>query len=221
MDLIKLNGKAMDSREIARLTGKRHDNVLRDIEEQLGQLEGGVLRFEDTYQNDQNGQTYRCYLLPKRECLILASGYSVVLRAAIIDRWAELEAAASLMLPKTYAEALRLAADQAEELERQRAELQEARPAAEFVERYVEAKANQPIRMVAKVLGMKEKDFVDFLLTSKIMYRLRGKLTPAAEHIEAGRFEVKAGEAHGHAFTQATFTPAGVEWVARRVRMAA
>ena len=87
----------MDSREIARVTGKRHDHVLRDIQAQLGMpgvVPGGLPKFGDTYQNEQNGQIYRCYRLPKRECLILASGYDVVLRTAIIDRWIELESAA-------------------------------------------------------------------------------------------------------------------------------
>lgn len=103
MDLaiIAENG-TMNSREIARLTGKQHGHVLRGIEEQLGQLEGGVSRFESSYQKDTpdldsglttgiSGRSYKCYMLPKRECLILASGYDVVLRAKIIDRWAELE----------------------------------------------------------------------------------------------------------------------------------
>lgn len=81
----------MDSREIAEMTGKEHRKVCRDIEEQLGQLEGGVARFGHTYIHEQNGQEYPCFKLPKRECLILVSGYSIELRAAIIDRWAELE----------------------------------------------------------------------------------------------------------------------------------
>lgn len=105
MELTLTTADKMDSREIARLTEKRHDNVMRDIEDQLGQLEGGVLRFESSYLSEQNKQV-KCYILPKRECLILASGYNVKLRAAIIDRWAELEAAKPAMTILDYAKAL-------------------------------------------------------------------------------------------------------------------
>lgn len=48
------------------------------------------------------------------------------------------------------------------------------------------------------------------------MYYLVGVLTPYRQHIEAGRFEVKTGtsERNQHAFTQARFTPKGMQWVA-------
>lgn len=48
------------SMEIAELTGKRHDNVMRDIRAMLVELhgEGGLLSFEDTHTNPQNGQAY-------------------------------------------------------------------------------------------------------------------------------------------------------------------
>lgn len=93
---LMVSDKTMDSREIAELTGKEHRNILRDVESQLGQLEGGLLRFEQTYTSQQNGQEYRCYKLPYRETMILISGYSVELRSKVIDRWMELEKATKL-----------------------------------------------------------------------------------------------------------------------------
>lgn len=91
LQLSQATPEYMDSREIAEQTGKRHDHVLRDIEKMLLDLdEGDALRFGAVYIGG-NGEERKCYHLPKRECLILASGYSVSLRAKIIDRWAELE----------------------------------------------------------------------------------------------------------------------------------
>lgn len=80
----------MTSREIAELTGRRHDNVLRDIETMLDELGVGRLSFEGSYLSDQNKQM-PLFRLPRRECLILVSGYSVETRAKIIDRRQELE----------------------------------------------------------------------------------------------------------------------------------
>lgn len=86
----RMNG-TMSSLEIARLTGKEHRNVLRDIREFLDEIdEGDRLRFEQTYK-DAYGRDQQCFVLPKRECLGLASKYDAKLRMAIIDRWAELE----------------------------------------------------------------------------------------------------------------------------------
>ena len=68
------NVLTMSSREIAELTGKRHDNVVRDIKamfEQLGDSDG-LLKSEDTYLNPQNGQKYKCYNLPIKPVLFKA-----------------------------------------------------------------------------------------------------------------------------------------------------
>lgn len=83
----------MSSLEIAKLTGKRHDNVLADVRAMLEELELATPEFSGVYKAD-NKQTYECFNLPKRECFILVSGYNLKLRAAIIDRWQELEGAA-------------------------------------------------------------------------------------------------------------------------------
>lgn len=81
----------MSSLEIAKLTGKEHKHVLRDIREFLDEIdEGDRSRFGSIYK-DAYGREQSCFILPKRECLGLASKYDAKLRMAIIDRWAELE----------------------------------------------------------------------------------------------------------------------------------
>lgn len=119
-------------------------------------------------------------------------------------------------LPSTFAEALRLAADQQERIEAQAAQLEAAAPAVEFVQRYADSTGLKGFRQVCKLLGANEHQFREFLIEEKIMYRLGGELTPHAQHIDAGRFCVKAGTAQGsgHAFNSARFTPKGVTWVA-------
>ncbi|WP_083868398.1 Rha family transcriptional regulator [Bartonella queenslandensis] len=80
----------MSSREIAELCDKRHDNIVRDIRQICTDLKIEVSKFQGNYK-DSTGRKLVCYNLPKRECLVLVSGYSTVLRAKIIDRWIELE----------------------------------------------------------------------------------------------------------------------------------
>lgn len=198
----------MDSREIAEKTGKRHDNVCRDIFSMLVDLKIDPLKFEAVYRGG-NGEPRPCYILPKRECLILASGYSVTLRAKIIDRWADLEATSAIQTPRSLPEALRLAANLAEKLE-------SAQPAVEFVARYVEAENTKGIREVAKVLGIPPIKFSNWLVSVGILFRQGAKLLPYSEHMDKGRFEVKTGEKHGHAFHQTRFTPEGIAWIAKR-----
>ncbi|WP_370932040.1 Rha family transcriptional regulator [Bartonella sp. DGB1] len=80
----------MSSREIAKLCGKEHKNVTRDIRQMFTELKIEPSKFLGKYQ-DSTGRKLVCYHLPKRECLILVSGYSTTLRAKIVDRWLELE----------------------------------------------------------------------------------------------------------------------------------
>lgn len=107
MNALELLSKepTMDSRDIAGLVKKEHWHVLRDIREMLDELGIEASRFGFLYTAENNKQsTY--YRLPRRECLILASGYSVKLRAAIIDRWEWLETERSRLLSDRLIEKL-------------------------------------------------------------------------------------------------------------------
>lgn len=98
-ELIKIQN-TMSSHQIAELTGKLHQHVMRDIRNLISGLSaqstsgsGNYSSYvieEDTYK-DANGNDRACYNLNKKACLLLASGYNVLLRAKIIDRWEELE----------------------------------------------------------------------------------------------------------------------------------
>lgn len=213
MELATING--MDSREIAERTGKNHADVCRDIRKTLEELEIDQSKFASVYMAG-NGEERRCYILPKRECLILASGYSVTVRAKIIDRWAELESS-SFGIPKTFAEALQLAADQARTIETQALQIEAAKPAVAFMDEYVEAKSTKDISTVGKTLGMAPKAFFKLLSDLGIMFRRGGDWLPYQQHISAGHFEVKTGTKHGHTWHQARFTPKGVAWIARHI----
>jgi len=212
----------MSSREIAELTKSSHDNVMKTIRRLIA--EGVVLGNETPYHHPQNGQTYNEFLLSFRDTLVVVSGYNADLRARIIDRWQELERGAVVRvstpepapsLPRTFAEALRLAADQQEQIEVQSAQLAAAAPAVEFVERYADSTGTKGFRQVAKLLAANENLFREFLIEERIMYRLGGELTPHAQHIDAGRFCVKAGTAqNNHAYNAVRFTTRGVTWVA-------
>jgi phage antirepressor YoqD-like protein len=208
----------MSSREIADICEARHNDVIATIERLINE---GVLRLgRNTARQhlpEGGGRPTMVYDLTKRDCLIVVSGYSAALRARIIDRWLELESAApGPALPKSFAEALRLAADQQETIEAQAAQIAAAAPAVEFVERYADATGTKGFREVAKLLRANEIQFREFLIEEKIMYRLSGALTPYGQHIDAGRFCVKTGTAqgNGHAYNIARFTPKGVTWIA-------
>ena len=205
----------MSSRDIADLTGKRHDNVMTVCR---GLRDSGVCpEIQETpWTNPQNGQTYVECLLSKRDSLVLIARLSPEFTAKVVDRWQELEAKAAPAVPQTMAQALRLAAEQAEQIEAQQEQLALAAPKVEYVDRYVAANGSMGFRQVAKLLQANEHEFRAWLQDAKIMYRLGGEWAAYQNHIEAGRFLVRSGvaTANDHAFNTTKFTPKGVEWVA-------
>lgn len=102
--------QTMSSLQIAELTGKRHDSILRDIR---NLLEQGVNahNFVAVEYTDKKGEARPCFKLTKTGCLILASGYNALLREKIINRWIELENASQPKVPTSFREALLLAAE--------------------------------------------------------------------------------------------------------------
>jgi Rha family phage regulatory protein len=152
--LIFNNVVTMSSKEIAELTGKNHGDVLRDVRNMLGELNLGESTFACTYLDSQNKER-PLYNLPKREVLILVSGYNVVLRSKIVDKIDELELySLAPQVPQTYATALLEAGRLALELEKAETQLTEQAPKVEFYEVVISTDQLIDMAQASKVLNL-------------------------------------------------------------------
>ena len=65
-------------------------------------------------------------------------------------------------------------------------------PKAEYFDGLCDRESLTGIRETAKLLGLKQNDFVKWLIDHKYIYRdKRGRLMPYAEHVDSGLFTVK------------------------------
>lgn len=109
------NKDGMTSLEIAEVTGRQHQHIMRDIRNLLKQ---GVNQsnFGRIEYKDAKGEMRPCYRLTPKGSLILASGYNAVLREKIIDRLFELESKERKFKPLSAYPMLTTECKKAEEL---------------------------------------------------------------------------------------------------------
>ena len=182
----------MSSLEIAELTGKQHKNVLADIRKMLDDLEIDSAIFTAQYK-DSTGRNLPMFNLPKRETLILVSGYNVTMRARIIDRWQELEQKESIQfkMPKTLSEALLLAGQQAALAEERQRLLEQQKPKVEFAETVERSDGTLAIGEFAKLLPKEWKigrnKLFKWLRDNK--YLMKDNV-PYQRYVNEGLFEV-------------------------------
>lgn len=222
--MITNNELTMSSLEIANLLGCQHGNVRISIERlaRKGVIQLPALQLvEDNQSLSPNNKT-KTYIFSgeqgKRDSIIVVAQLSPEFTARLVDRWQELENQNKLQLPNfnNPAEAARAWADQFEQRAIAEQKLEEAKPAIEFVDKYVDSSNLQSFRQACKMLKAKENAFRAFLLENKIMYKLGREWMPYSQHLDAGRFEVKTGinRTNGATYSTAYFTPKGVEWIA-------
>ena len=149
--------ETMTSLEIAEVTGRNHKDVMRSIREmEDAWVKVNGRKFALVEYKDAKGEMRPCYSLSKTECLYIATKFNDEARAKLILRWEELETkeVSLIKVPKTFAEALRLAADQAEKLEAQ--------------EKMLEASSKEIVELSGTIATMQPKvTYVDKILASK------------------------------------------------------
>lgn len=198
-DLVKPE-QTMSSIEIAELTGKRHDHILRDIRNMFNSLKIEISPFLGASFDSMN-RHQNIFNLPREECTILVSGYDIKLRAKIIRRWLELEAG---IIPRSLPEALRLAADQAEKIEQLEAQRQLEAPHVSFSKTVEGTKAKINVGDFAKLSGKIGRNnlFKKMRESSILMQNNR----PYQNYINSGYFEVSETVIKRTSGDQITFT---------------
>jgi Rha family phage regulatory protein len=145
------NKQTITSLEVSEITGKPHSDLMkaiRKMEEAWVELGQGNFSLS-SYKNKQN-KSQPCYELTKTECLYIATKFNDEARAKLVLRWKELE---ENQTPKTFAQALRLAADQAEKIELQQSQIQGLEEALDESEQWIS------IVRASKEAGVKETKF--------------------------------------------------------------
>jgi len=169
-----LTCQVMSSREISELTGKRHPDVKRDVLSMLQELKIDVSSFAHIYIDGQNRKQTE-YLLDREHTDCLLTGYSVPLRMTVIRRWRELEDASTVSaIPSTLPEALRLAADKAEENLRLLGVIELQAPKVAAIKRLAAAEGAICITDAAKQLGIPPSKLFDWMQANRWIYRRGG-----------------------------------------------
>lgn len=185
----------MTSMEVAEITGKEHKHVMRDIrvllEQGVHESNFGLTFIIRTLPNNAQRKD-PCYNITKKGCLILASGYNALLREKIIDRWEELETKERQnvpALPQTYLEALKALVLSEEQKQVLALENESMKPKADYFDTLVERGSNLNLRDTAKMIGVSERFFIEYLLLNGYLYRdSKRKLKPIAKYV--GRYFV-------------------------------
>lgn len=213
----------MTSVELAELTGKEHKNVLADIRRMLVEIQSAEKSAE---YRDSLGRAQPCLLLDKEETLCLVAGYSAQLRIRIIRRWRELEQQVhqpGLVIPQTLPEALRLAAELAEQKMALEQKVAMDAPAVEFAKQIASVEKGITLSAFAKTVGLGPNTLFTLLRDRKILMSCRGERwnLPMQEYVDRGLFATRESSFDSNGERRISFTPLitgkGQQWLVERL----
>lgn len=198
--------QTMSSLEIARLTGKPHNDVLKAIramEPAWERITEG--KFSRSEYKDSTGRTLPCFELTKTECLYVATKFNDEARAKLVIRWEELERkarASMLQLPdftdpaeaamawaKEYREKKVLMVEN-KQLEEENIQLalenQELKNDKNYLDLIMRSKALLTVSQIAQDYGMSGKALNKKLSELGIQYSINGQWILYAKYKDCG-----------------------------------
>ncbi len=213
MNMLSANIKTMTSREIAELTGKRHDNVIQ-LARKLKACQTLSPEFQET---EFRGRMLPIAIFDKRDSLVLVARLSPEFTAAVIDRWQELEGRQH-QIPKTFAQALQLAADQQLQIENLATKIKGDAPKVVFADKWMNSTEAHSLTQAAKLIGVPPKYLIEMMAKDKIIFKRceNSGWEPYQRRIDQGVMILKPVEHGDNTFKQAKVTGKGLIFLNKR-----
>ncbi|EHT8667796.1 phage antirepressor KilAC domain-containing protein [Escherichia coli] len=227
MDAIPNTGDTIDSQTLLKMVNEARklcgEPLVRNnkfIEKVVDELEG------ETYTKSvgrKNGANIDIITMTFKQALRVAARESKAVRRSLIDKLEELQQAstASPAIPQTLPEALRLAAELAEQKMQLEQQLVAAAPKVDFADR-VSVANGILIGNFAKVVGLKQNALFSWLRQNGILMAFGArKNVPRQQYINAGYFTVKEVVLDDENGYQIRLTPQltgkGQQWLTRKL----
>ncbi|HBC8446407.1 TPA: phage antirepressor KilAC domain-containing protein [Escherichia coli] len=237
MDVIPSTGDTIDSQTLLKMVNEarklcgeneiRNNDFLNRIKDELdGEFYETFVKSHGT----RAGRSFEVITMTYKQALRVAARESKAVRRSLIDKLEELQqvSAASPAIPQTLPEALRLAAELAEQkqlLEQKAHQLNQqlvaAAPKVDFADR-VSVANGILIGNFAKVVGLKQNALFAWLRENGILIASGGrKNVPFQQYINAGYFTVKEVVLDDEEGYQIRLTPQltgkGQQWLTRKL----
>lgn len=187
------------SYEVAEMMERPHWKVLNMIEGKAGEI--GITKvltdndfvvsdyFIESSYKDTSGKTNKCYECTKMGCELLANKLTgekgILFTAKYVKRFNDMQQNLKYKIPSNYKDALLQIVrhidenellqienkQQLEVIEKQVEAIQELLPKADYFDALVERRLLTNLRDTAKELGIKEKQFINWLIEKRFCYR--------------------------------------------------
>ncbi len=214
-----VDGDRMTSLQIAEITGKPHNDVMkaiRKMEPAWQKVQGGnfSLMQEEIEINNGGHKMRPYYSLNKEECLYIATKFNDEARAKLIRRWKELEEQHQKpSVPQNYLEALKSLVKSEEEkqqlaLENKKQQetvltiskenmelgnkITEMLPKVSYYDQILQSNATMTITQIAQDYGMSAIKMNKELESMRIQHKMRGQWILFAQFLKGGYVHSRA-----------------------------
>lgn len=201
------NGSAFtNSLLVAEKFGKSHKNVIASIKDILTSAENSANLFIEATYPDSYGRDQFMYIMNRDGFTLLAMGFTgkkaLEFKLQYIEAFNKMEESLcksnQFTLPQSFSEALRLAAEQAETIEKQQLQIESQKPKVLFSTAVETSKSSCLIGELAKILNQNsidigQKRLFEWLRENGYLIKQKGDgfNDPTQKSMDLGLFEIK------------------------------